>query len=190
VSAARRKPLLFIFVVLLCLAGVAAYAWVHAHRGGAETGAAHDVDLPADTLFAAFHAADEARDIDAFERWALEIDRRRLLEALSPEEIEARLGKHHATRWVYLNQEAMKSRSVLTRWMLKKGDYWLYTTYKTNPYVEVAFCLAFDGEKLAWTSYQRHNYDRGKAVKHVKTYYAFAPASQPVNNANQGEGDP
>lgn len=178
--------------LLLCLGGIVACERTRGQSAGAKTSRPNPADLSPDELFAAFRAADGARDIDAFERWALEIDRRRLLEGLSREEIEARLGNEHGTRWVYLDQKAVEQRSLLTQWTLKKGDYWYYSARarRQRPYVRVVFGLAFDDEKLAWTYYERHNFTLGKSEKEVTTYYGFVPTSQQAGNANQGGAEP
>jgi len=189
-SATRRIACLVLFGVLLCAAGIVAYQCSRGPSGGAQTSEPSTADLPADEVFAGFREADKARDIERFEQWALEIDRRRLLENLSRDEIEARLGKEHGTRWVYLDQEAMEARSFLTRWMLKRGDYWYYSTYISDPYVQVTLGLAFDGNELAWTYYGRYNYARREHEKRLTTYYAFVPRSQPTSNANQNGAEP
>jgi hypothetical protein len=100
---------------LLRAAAIVACDCTRGVSSGAETGEPNPADLSPDELLAAFRAANGARDIDAFERWALEIDRRRLLENLSRQEIEAPLGKEHGTKRVYLDQDAAEERSILTR---------------------------------------------------------------------------
>lgn len=145
-----------------------------------EAGVDSDGQAPTGTAtqeaFTGFREAVAADRLEDLERWALEIDRRRLLEGLSADEIRQALGEPTGKRWVYLDQEVLESRNPLKRWTSKRGDYWSYSTYQSDPYMTVAFCLAFDGTRLAWTSYQR--YTPEELIKHVKTYYEYAPAKR------------
>jgi hypothetical protein len=153
-----------------------------------DTTARVPIDQVTEEVFASFREALAARRVDDFERWALEVDRRRLLGGLSADEIRQRLGNPTGNRWVYLDQEVLKSRNPFRRWTSKRGDYWSYSAYQPYPYVTLAFCLAFDGNTLAWTSYQR--YTPQELIKHVKTYYESAPGGAPGGSERQnGEDD-
>jgi hypothetical protein len=145
------------------------------------------MDQVTEEVFAGFREALAARRIDDFERWALEVDRRRLLEGLSADEIRQCLGSPTGKRWVYLDQEVLESRNPFRRWTGKRGDYWSYSAYQPDPYVTVAFCLAFDGNTLAWTSYQR--YTPEELLKHVKTFYTSAPAKATGGSERQDGQD-
>lgn len=123
---------------------------------------------------------------DEFRGCVLEIERRRLLADLSPEQIRELLGEPDAKDWVYLDQQVLETMNPLKRLFAKRGSSWTFfhrseieeTHFLMKVVNErtVIYVLAFDGQELAWTSFvDEVGID---IIEEKEFYYAMDPLDQ------------
>ena len=142
-------------------------------------------------LFEEFRKAAFGRDVPEFEKWALELIRRRSLRGLGYSEVEAALGRYPILSRTYADPEFDEEKhSFLGRLFARRVDYWYYKVdnYPDGvPYDAAGLGIAFKGNRVLWSFYERG--DMNRTVNRIVTRYPDdRQGGADVNQNGQGDG--
>lgn len=148
----------FAILAMMLAIAISCVLWAALCTESSQTNAPHQVTaLPRDDVLRRFRQAHEREDSGDFEKWALEISFRRLLEGLTLEEIKESLGSPSFMRRVPRDPGEDPSFGI-SRLLQAKVDYWCYGIYDPATNRAWNFALGIESpllkdRTLLWSRY-------------------------------------